>query len=319
VEAKTRQPSIPRGKVKQDARESGRARRANPELFWGLVCVAPAVLGFLLWRLVPIVASFLIALTHWDVAGSPEWAGLANFHRLLFEDPLFVKSLSVTALYAALSVPATMVFAFFLAVLLNQKVPGLRIFRTIFYLPSVMPVVASSVLWLWLFNPDLGLLNAALQWFGLPKLRWIYSEIGVIPSLVLMSLWSVGPMMIIFLAGLQDVPRQLYEAVEVDGGSAWHKLRHITIPMMTPTILFNLLISVIYALQTFTQAYVMTSGGPNNSSLFLVYYIYRKAFQESDMGYASALAWVLFIIVCALSFLLLRTSNRWVHYQIGET
>ena len=309
----------PHGKFERGPWRSSRRKGINPEVFWGLVCVAPAVLGFLFWRLVPILASFLIALTHWDVAGSPQWVGLANFHRLLFEDPLFVKSLSVTALYAALSVPATLLFAFCLALLLNHQVPGLRIFRTIFYLPSVMPVVASSVLWLWLFNPDLGLLNAGLAWFGLPRLRWIYSEIGVVPSLVLMSLWSVGPMMIIFLAGLQDVPRQLYEAVEVDGGSAWHKLRYITIPMMTPTILFNLLISVIYALQTFTQAYVMTNGGPNNSSLFLVYYIYRKAFQESDMGYASALAWVLFVIVAALSFLLLRTSNRWVHYQSGET
>jgi multiple sugar transport system permease protein len=295
-----------------------RRRRMNSETSWGLLCVAPAVVGFLFWRLLPILASFVIALTHWDVAGAPSWAGLSNFHRLLFEDPLFVKSLSVTALYAVLSVPATLLFAFSLALLLNQRVPGLRILRTIFYLPSIMPVVASSVLWLWLFNPDLGLLNAALAWLGLPKLRWIYSEIGVVPSLVLMSLWSVGPMMIIFLAGLQDVPRQLYEAVEVDGGTAWHKLRYITIPMMTPTILFNLLISTIYALQTFTQAYVMTNGGPNNSSLFLVYYIYRKAFQESDMGYASALAWVLFVIVGALSFLLLRTSNRWVHYQGGE-
>jgi multiple sugar transport system permease protein len=315
----TVRPPTTREKVERGPGLGSRARGINPEVFWGLVCVAPAVLGFLLWRLVPILASFLIALTQWDVAGSPRWVGLANFDRLLFADPLFVKSLIVTALYAALSVPATLFFAFCLALLLNQRVPGLRVFRTIFYLPSIMPVVASSVLWLWLFNPDLGLLNAALAWFGLPRFRWIYSEIGVVPSLVLMSLWSVGPMMIIFLAGLQDVPRQLYEAVEVDGGSAWHKLRYITIPMMTPTILFNLLISVIYALQTFTQAYVMTNGGPNNSSLFLVYYIYRKAFQESDMGYASALAWVLFVIVGALSFLLLRTSNRWVHYQSGET
>jgi multiple sugar transport system permease protein len=315
----TSDPTITRGKVEEAGRESARGKRLNPEVFWGVACITPAVLGFLLWRLVPIVASLMIALTHWDVAGSPEWVGLENFHRLLFDDPLFVKSLSVTAIFAALSVPATMLFAFCLALLLNQKVPGLQIFRTIFYLPSIMPVVASSVLWLWLFNPDLGLLNAGLAWLGLPKLQWIYSEIGVIPSLVLMSLWSVGPMMIIFLAGLQDVPRQLYEAVEIDGGSAWHKLRYITIPMMTPTILFNLLISVIYALQTFTQAYVMTNGGPNNGSLFLVYYIYRKAFQESDMGYASALAWVLFVIVCALSFLLLRTSKRWVHYQSGET
>jgi multiple sugar transport system permease protein len=187
-----------------------------------------------------------------------------------------------------------MLFAFGLALLLNQKLRGGSIFRTIFYLPSIVPAIASSVLWLWLFNPDFGLLNAILSTFGIPKQQWIYDESTVLPSLIFMNLWGVGPMMIIFLAGLHGIPKQLYEAVEVDGGKTLHKLWHITIPMLTPTILFNLILSIIDTLQAFTQPYVMTQGGPNNGSLLYVLYLYRKAFQEYEMGYAAALAWVLF-------------------------
>ena len=211
-----------------------------------------------------------------------------------------------------------MAFAFALALLLNSKIPALGLFRTLFYLPSIIPIIASSVLWLWMFNPDFGLFNAGLDLIGLPRQRFIYEEGQVIPSLVFMSMWSVGPMMIIFLAGLQDVPNQLYEAVDIDGGNGWHKLWHITIPMMTPTILFNLLISIVAALQTFVQAFIMTEGGPNNASLFIVFYIYRKAFQEQQMGYASALAWALFVVICILSYLVFRTSRHWVFYHGGD-
>lgn len=288
--------------------------RHRSQAFWAAICVGPAVLGFLLFKVTPIAASFVIALTNWSVANQPSFVGLANFERL-YQDRLFWKSLSVTGLYTVLSVPASLVFALLLAILLNQKLPGQRAFRTVFYLPSVMPVIVTSVLWLWMFNPDLGLLNAVLQPFGGPKLQWIYSEGAVLPSLVFMSIWHVGPMMIIFLAGLQGVPRTLYEAVEIDGGGAYARFRHVTLPMLTPTILFNLVISTIGALQTFTQSYVMTDGGPNNASLFMVFYIYRTAFRESNMGYASALSWVLFVIIALISFLLLKTSNRWVYYE----
>ena len=221
----------------------------------------------------------------------------------------------MTFYYALGSVPLRLIFAFFLAVLLNQQIRGLPIFRTIFYLPSIIPLIASSVLWIWLFNPDFGLLNAALRPLGFPKLQWIYGSDTVVPSLILMSLWDVGPLMIIFLAGLQGVPRQLYEAVEIDGGNALHRLRHITLPLMTPTILFNLILSIIGAMQTFVQPYVMTNGGPNNNSLLYVLYLYQKAFQQSQMGYASALAWILFVIIALLSFLVLRTSSSWVYYE----
>jgi multiple sugar transport system permease protein len=293
---------------------SARRRR---EALWGIALAAPAILGFLLWQLGPILGSLAIAFTNWRIVGTPSWVGLSNFAHMFTHDPLFFKSLSVTVIFSVISVPLRLLVAFALALLLNTKVRALPVFRTIFYIPSLVPIIASSVLWIWLFNPDFGLLNAILTPLGFPKLQWIYDSSTVLPSLILMSLWDVGPLMIIFLAGLQGVPRQLYEAVRIDGGNAWHRLRHVTIPMVTPTILFNLILSIISAMQTFTQGYVMTSGGPNNASLFYVLYLYRKAFQESQMGYASALAWVLFFLIAILSVIVFRTSSRWVFYEGG--
>ena len=285
------------------------------EAMWGILFVLPAVLGFLLWQLGPILGSLYIALTDWGIAGQPDWVGLQNFQTIFTEDRLFRKSLGVTFYYSLASVPLRMLVAFLLAVLLNQKIRALPVFRTIFFLPSIVPLIASSVLWIWLFNPDFGLLNAALRPLGFPKIQWIYGSDSVVPSLILMSLWDVGPMMIIFLAGLQGVPKQLYEAVEIDGGNAWHRLWHITVPMITPTILFNLILSIIGAMQTFVQPYVMTEGGPNNNSLMFVLYLYQKAFEQSQMGYASALAWILFVIIAIMSFVVFRTSSNWVYYE----
>jgi multiple sugar transport system permease protein len=295
---------------------TGRASRLSrffQHYGWPVLFVGPAVFGFLAFKLIPILASFGVALTDWRVSRAPNWVGLANF-QALFADALFYKSLFVTVLYTLVSVPVSMAAALGLALLINQRIPAVGFFRTVFYLPSIMPVVATSILWLWMFNPDLGLLNAGLRFFGLPRSQWIYGEMSVLPSLVLMSLWGVGPMMIIFLAGLQGVPRDLYEAVEIDGGRSWHKFRDVTIPMLTPTILFNLVIGTVNALQSFVQAAIMTEGGPNNGSLFLVYYIYRTAFQFSNMGYASALSWVLFVITTGIGFFILLTSARWVFY-----
>ena len=290
------------------------SRHRRREVAWALVCVAPAVLGFVLWQLGPILGSLYVALTDWRIAGTPSWVGAENFSRIFAEDRLFRKSLAVTAYYSLGSVPLRMLVAFAVAVLLNQRIRALPVFRTIFYLPSIVPLIASSVLWIWLFNPDFGLLNAMITPLGFRKSAWIYGSGSVIPALILMSLWDIGPMMIIFLAGLQGVPRQLYEAVEIDGGNPWHKMSRITIPLVTPTILFNLILSIIGAMQTFVQPYVMTEGGPNNASLLYVLYLYNKAFQQSQMGYASALAWVLFVVIALLSLVVFRTSSRWVHY-----
>lgn len=300
------------------ARTGGQATRLSRLwrlYFWPAVFVGPAVLGFLALKLVPVVASFVIGLTDWRVGTGANFVGLEHYRHMLFEDPLVWKSLWVTLQFTVLSVPVTMVVALAFALLINQKLPFVGVFRTVFYLPSIMPVVATSVLWLWIFNPDLGLLNGLLQSLGLPKSKWLYSEASVLPSLALMAVWGVGPMMLIFLAGLQGVPRDLYEAMDVDGGNTVHKFLHVTIPMLTPTILFNLVIGVIGALQAFIQASIMTEGGPNNSSLFLVFYIYRTGFQESNMGYASALSAGLFLITVAIGYLILRTSRHWVFYQ----
>jgi multiple sugar transport system permease protein len=311
------------GRSKDRSVKATRVRNATSpgvrsEAMWGFIFAAPAILGFVFLKVMPILFSLYIAMTDWSAISDAQWVGLDNFKRMLFDDPLFWRSLQATGYYALLAVPASMLFAFFLASLLNTRMPGLGIFRTIFYIPSIVPIIASTVIWLWMFNPDFGLFNSVVRSIGLPKLQYIFSEEQVVPSLVFMSIWSVGPMMIIFLAGLQDIPKDLYEAADIDGGNAFHKLIHVTIPMLTPTILFNLLISLVAALQTFVQPFIMTNGGPNNGSLFFVYFIYRKAFQDSQMGYASALAWALFIIISVLSYLIFRTSRRWVFYRGGN-
>ena len=298
--------------------KSGRTlSRENRNLLWGLLFTSPAIIGFFLWQLGPILATIGISFTEWKIVGSPAWIGFDNYIKAFTRDPLFFKAVTVTFVYTLLSVPASIAFAFFLAVLLDQKVRFLPVFRTIFYLPSIVPFIASSYLWLWLFNPDFGLLNAILRPLGITGAKWIFASSSVLPSLALMSLWGVGGTMLIFLAALQGVPKELYEAVEVDGGNAWHRMRHVTIPIMTPAIFFNFVLTTINTLQTFTQGYVMTEGGPNNASLFYVLYLYRKAFAQSSMGYASALAVILLVIIAVLTYIIFRTSSLWVFYE-GE-
>lgn len=294
--------------------EPVRKQRVSSETLWGMLCVAPAVLGFLLFEFGPMVASFILALTDWSVSGQTRWLGLQNFQVIFQNDELFRRAARVTLTYAAVSVPLQIVIAFLLALLLNERIRGLPIFRTIFYLPATVPLVASSVLWLWMFNPDFGLLNTLIMRVGLPEQQWIYSSDTVLPSLILMSLWGVGPMMIIFLAGLTAIPQHLYEAVSLDGGNVFNRLWSVTIPMITPTIFFNLILSVIGALQTFIQAYVITDGGPNNASLFYGLYLYRKAFELGDLGYAAALGVIQFAVIAVLTVIVFSTSNRWVHY-----
>ncbi|WP_400247996.1 carbohydrate ABC transporter permease [Niallia sp. JL1B1071] len=285
---------------------------------WGILLAAPAMIGFLLFTLIPMIASLGFSLTDWNIGGSFSFIGLENYKTMLTEDKLFSKSLFVTIYYTLGSVPLVMAGAFFIAMLLNQKVKGLSIFRTIFYLPVLVPSVANTMLWLWMFNPDFGLLNTILGSVGVSGQQWIYSESTSIPSLMLMSTWGLGNAAVIFLAGLQGVPAHLYEAVEVDGGGPLRKLWHVTIPMMTPTIFFNLVMALINTFQVFNEAYIMTEGGPNNSTLFYVYYLFRTAFKDSQMGYACALAWGLFLIILFLSSLIFLTSRKWVYYEGGE-
>jgi len=288
------------------------------EFKWGIILALPAILGFFIWNLGPMIASFVIGFTDWSIAGSPKFIGLANYKEIFFEDFIARKSIVVTLYFAIGSVLASMVTAFIAALLLNRKIRALPLFRTIFFLPAIVPAIANAVVWLWLFNPDFGLLNYLLEIFGLPKLQWIYDEHQVIPSLILMSAWGMGYTMMIFLAGLQGIPQQLYEAVAIDGGNWWHKFRHVTIPMMTPTIFFNLVMGLISAFQAFAQPYLMTNGGPNYASMLYCYYIYQNAFQYGRMGYASALSTILFVMILILTLLIFKTSSYWVYYEGGR-
>lgn len=293
------------------------SKRLKVEKWWGILFALPAILGFILFTFIPMLGSFALTFTDLKLINPPKFIGLDNYIKLYNDsDGLFYKSLLTTFKYVFMSVPLNIIFTFFVALLMNQNIKGRAIFRTIFYLPTIVPVFASSMIWIWVLDPDLGLLNNVLKSIGLPTSMWIYSPDTVIPSLVLMGLWSTGNIMVIFLAGLQAIPGHLYEAIEVDGGNAFHKLRYITIPMMSPTIFFNLVLGFVGGFQIFSEAFIMTQGGPNNASLFIVYYLYREAFQLSNMAYASTVAWFLFIIIVIFTFIIFRTSRSWVYYEV---
>ena len=278
------------------------------------LAISPWLIGFLAFTLIPMVIALYLGFTNWDLFGTPRWAGLDNYARML-ADPLFGQALKVTTIYTAVYVPAEIVGGLALALLVNRKTRGVSIFRTILYLPSVLAGVAYVVLWMWIFNPQGGLLNTLLGYFGVAGPRWLNDPNWALPALLLMTFWGWGRSMVIFLAGLQGVPPELYEAGAIDGAGDWAKLRRITLPMITPTILFALILSIISTFQTFTSAFVATNGGPLDATLFFVLYIYRQAFQFFRMGYAAALAWVLFVIVMALTLVLFRSGQFWVYYE----
>lgn len=294
-------------------RKSLRGREAAT----GYVFAAPWLLGLLIFTLGPIIASFALSFTDYPIVKAPQWVGFENYHTLLTDDPLFWTSLSNTLYYTMLVVPLNMALGLGIAILMNEPLPGMRLFRTLYYLPSVVSGVAVSVLWAWILNPDFGLINTLLGYIGLPGPPWLASDVWSKPSLILMSLWGVGGSMVIYLAGLQGIPAHLYEAAEIDGAGALSRFRHVTLPMMSPTLLFTLIVNTIGSFQVFTQAYVITGGGPVNSTLFYVLYLFRNAFEFFKMGYASAMAWILFLIILGLTFLQLRLARRWVYYE-GE-
>ncbi len=283
----------------------------------GWLFIAPAVLGFILWVVGPMIYSAWLAMSDWDLLSPARFVGFDNFTRM-FGDPLFWKSLWVTVVYTVFHVPLTLILAFLVAMLLNSKVRGIAVFRTLFYLPSIVPAVASAVLWVWIFNSEFGLLNMVLRLFGLKKVLWLQDPNVALGALVIMSLWNMGGVMIIFLAGLNGIPESLYEAAKIDGAGHLANFRFITIPLMTPVIFFNLILQIIGSFQVFTAGFLVTAGGPNYATNFYVLYLFNNAFTYFDMGYASALAWVLFFIVLALSLIVFRSSNRWVYYEDGE-
>lgn len=291
----------------------------------GWLFVSPWVIGFVLLTAGPMVYSLYLSFTASSLLSPPQWVGLENYRRM-FADPIFYRSLGNTAYYAALGVPLGLILSLGLALLLDAPVRGLGFFRTLFFLPSVTNTVALSILWLWLLNPEFGLINLALARFGLEGPLWLQDETWAKPALVLMSLWTVGGQMIICLAALQGVPPELKEAAAIDGAGPVRRFFAVTLPLISPALLFNLIMGLVGALQVFTQAFVMTGGvqpgsegGPNQSTLFIVLYIYKKAFQEYDMGYASALAWALFLIITVCTWIAWRVSKSRVHYEGGGT
>ena len=280
----------------------------------GYAFISPWLIGFLVFTLYPFVASLSFSFTRYDIVSAPRWVGTANYRMLFTADPLFWKALIVTFRYALCAVPLGVLAGVSLALLLNLNVRGISLFRTIFYLPSIIPTVASSMIFLWILNPEIGLVNGILKNLGIEGPAWLQDKAWAPWSLVMMSLWGIGNSMIIYLAGLKDIPTYLYEAAVIDGATPWQRLRHVTLPMLTPVIFFNLVMGVIGVFQYFTEAYVMTQGGPEDSTMFYALYLFYRAWRYLDMGYASAMGWILFVIVMILTSVIFRSQRKWVHY-----
>lgn len=297
-----RMPSIQR---------TGRQERRN--IIKGLLFISPWFAGFLLFTIYPILASAYYSLTRYDIVRAPKFVGLSNF-AALFSDDIFKTVIGNTFYLVIIGVPVGIVTAYLLANLLNMDIKFRSVFRTIFFIPSIVPMVATAMVWLWIYNPRFGLINSFLASLGLQAIPWLSSPSLAKPSVIIIQTWAQGSAIVIFLAALQDVPRSLYDAAIVDGANWFQKFRHVTIPMTTPSILFILLMGLINTFQTFTLTWLLTQGGPKKATEFFGLYLYRNAFVFFKMGYASALAWLLFLIVIAVTVVVFRTSARWVYY-----
>jgi multiple sugar transport system permease protein len=289
---------------------SGLLAREEREFY---LFIAPWLVGFLCLTLGPLIASLVMSFMRWEIIAPPEWIGLGNLRRL-FDDKLFMQALKVTTIYTVVDVPLRTVASLLVALALNQRIAGAHWFRTFYYMPSVIPTVAVAMLFLWMLAPS-GLINSLLALVQIPPQEWLTSSRWALFSLILMSLWGYGASMVIFLAGLQGIPAQLYEAAEIDGANRWQRLWNVTLPMLSPVILFNVVMAIIGTFQVFTTGFIVTRGGPNNATLFYVLYLYRVAFNYFEMGYASALAWVLFLIILAVTLLTFRSSAAYVYYE----
>ena len=280
------------------------------------ISISPWLVGFLLFALLPMGISLFVSFTNWDLIRAPSLVGLANYERLL-SDPTFKQSIKVTFTFSLLYVPLDLIGGLLLALLVRPKLPGIAVFRSIYYLPVIFSGVTFVVVWMWMLNPDGGLINLALAAFGIQGPRWLLDPQWALFALILMSFWGWGRSMVLFLGSLQAIPQEVYEAASMDGAGKLRQFFTITLPLITPMLFFNLVLSVIATFQTFTSAFVATNGGPLDSTLFLVLYIYRQAFEYFNMGYASALAWVLLIIIMIFTLLLVRSQRFWVFY-LGE-
>lgn len=294
-----------------------RSKLVRNEGLTGYLYILPWIIGFLAFSAFPILDSLYLSFNHWDIYQPPHWVGLANY-RLLFRDPLFYKSLEVTLTYSAMYIPLSLVLGLLISLMLNLKIKGIGIFRTLFYLPSVISGVAVSMLWMWIFNKDYGLINYLLSLVGIKGPDWLNNPHWIVPVYVIMGLWGVGGSAVLFLGVLQNIPKHLYEAAQIDGASVWQRFWKITLPQLTPTIFFLLLTGIVGSFQVFTSAYVINgrgAGGPDNAGLFYMLYLFNQAFQQYNMGYASAMAWIGGLISMILAVIVYRTQNKWVYYE----
>lgn len=293
------------------------SRRRKRETLTFYCFISPWIFGFIVFTAIPMVSSLIISFTDWDSFQTPSFVGIANYVKLFTSDPLFWKALWHTLYFAAVSVPCALFIALFLANLLAKPFKGAKFFRTVIYIPALVPMVAAAMIFRWLLAPQNGPINIALSWFGIEGPAWLLDAGWVIPAIILLSLWQVGAGTILLIAALQGVPQELYEAAQLDGASQLQQFWRISVPMVTPILFFNLITGMISGFQVFSQVYVLTGGtsGPDNASLMMVPYIYDNAFRYYNMGYASALAWVLFVIIMFFSMIIIRSSSAWVFYE----
>ena len=285
------------------------------ETLLAYICLAPVLCGITFCVLIPVIAAFVISFTNWTALSRPVFVGFQNYINIFTRDRFFLKSLAVTFYYAGGAVVLGIIFSFSLAMLMNRKMPARGFFRSIFYMPCIMPAMAIVILWGWMYNVDFGLFNMILRAIGIPRSMWLFGERTAVPSMWLIALWTCGNLLIIFHAGLQNVPRVYHEAAEIDGANSFHRFIHITVPMMSPIIFYNSLMTLIGSMQAFTQAFVLTSGGPNNATLFTVYLIWREGFQNNNFGYANAIAFIFFIIIGLITLVIFKTSDKWIFYE----
>jgi multiple sugar transport system permease protein len=296
-------------------------RLSFEETLFGWMFIVPAVLGLLFFRLGPVFASFYLSFTKYEIITAPQWIGFANYTKLV-KDALWLRSIEVTLWYVILFVPLSLTFAYAVALLMSRNVRGISTYRTFWYLPSVVPVVASATIWRWGLNPEFGPINYPLKVLGLPAPRWLTDPDWIVPSIVFIGLWGLGNSVLIFLASLISVPRTFYEAAEVDGANGWARFRHVTLPLTSSIIFYQLIVTVINSFQVFGVAYILfvsnpsaSSAGPDNAALFYVLYMFRNAFGYFRNGYASAMAWILFLVVMLLTIILFYSQRRWVYYE----
>jgi multiple sugar transport system permease protein len=283
--------------------------RLNRKPLLAYILLLPSFIGLVFYTILPLIGVVAFSLTKWDMIRPPEFIGLENYRNIFSGDFFFGYAVTATLYFAAGATIIGLVWSFLIALMLNQRIPARGFWRATFYIPYIVPIIGTTIIWGWMYQASFGLFNFLMNVIGMDKVNWLGKNATAMPSIIVMTIWGVGNMIVIFLAGLQNVPRTYLEAVEIDGGNVWHKFRHITLPLMSPIIFYNFLMAVIANLQNFGPAFVLTQGGPNNTTLTMVYLIWREGFQRNQMGHASALSVILFVFIGALTIVIFKLTG----------